>query len=311
MERPALVAIVGATGTGKSNFALDLAAALVATGTPAAVVNADAMQLYRGMDIGTAKLTLTERRGVPHHLLDVLDVREEASVAAYQRDARAAIHTIQAEHGVALLVGGSGLYVSAVLADLQFPGTDPALRARLEADLAAHGAAALHRRLAAADPETAATLDPRNERRLVRSLEVYELTGHAKAAHLPATGAPWQPHRVVHLTRPRPHLVPVLDRRVEAMWAAGLPDEVRGLLEHGLADGPTARRAIGYAQAIEQVRGVRTEADAICATQAATRALARRQENWWKRYADVIRLDATDEEARTHAIRTLIDSAVV
>jgi tRNA dimethylallyltransferase len=292
-----LIAIVGATGTGKSRFALDLAHAIAATGRPAEVVNADAMQLYRGMDIGTAKLPPAEREGVPHHLLDVLDVTDEASVAAYQSDARRTIDEIAGRDGVALLTGGSGLYVSSVIHDLRFPGTDAAIRARLERELDEVGPGLLHRRLRELDPETAANVDVQNGRRIVRALEVIELTGEPKAARLPDEPDTWRPHRIVHLRSDRATLVDRLDARAAAMWRDGLLDEVRGLIPAGLERGATARKAIGYAQALAQVRGRVGEADAIAETQALTRTYARRQVGWFKRYAEASVVDADDHDA--------------
>uniref|UniRef100_UPI0013587CFA tRNA (adenosine(37)-N6)-dimethylallyltransferase MiaA n=1 Tax=Agromyces humi TaxID=1766800 RepID=UPI0013587CFA len=222
-----LIAIVGATGTGKSDFALDLAEAFERVGRVAEVVNADAMQLYRGMDIGTAKLPLEARRGVPHHQLDVLDITEEASAAAYQPAARATIDDILARGHVALLVGGSGLYVSSVIHDFRFPGTDAAIRARLEAELAEVGPGLLHARLRALDAETAASVDAQNGRRIVRALEVIELTGEPKAARLPDEPVSWRPHRIVHLRSDRARLVERLDARAARMWEDGLLEEVR------------------------------------------------------------------------------------
>jgi tRNA dimethylallyltransferase len=292
-----LIAIVGATGTGKSRFALDLAHAFAATGRLAEVVNADAMQLYRGMDIGTAKLPPAEREGVPHHLLDVLDVTDEASVAAYQSDARRTIDGIEGRGGVALLTGGSGLYVSSVIHDLRFPGTDAAIRARLERELDEVGPGLLHRRLRELDPETAASVDAQNGRRIVRALEVIELTGEPKAARLPDEPVAWRPHRIVHLRSERATLVDRLDLRAAAMWRDGLLDEVRGLIPAGLERGVTARKAIGYAQALAQVHGRTGEADAIAETQALTRTYARRQVGWFKRYAAASVIDADDPSA--------------
>ena len=293
-----LIAIVGATGTGKSDFALDLAAALELAGRPAEVVNADAMQLYRGMDIGTAKLSLAERRGVPHHLLDVLEVTEDASVAAYQRAARGVIDEISARGAVALLVGGSGLYVSSVIHDFRFPGTDPELRAKLEAELAERGPGLLHARLRAIDAETAASVDPQNGRRIVRALEVIELTGEPKAARLPDEPVPWRDHRIVHLRSERAHLVERLDARVLDMWQRGLVDEVRGLLPQGIERGVTARKAIGYAQALGELHGRMSRAEAIAETQQLTRTYARRQVGWFRRYREAVTIDADDASAR-------------
>lgn len=293
-----LIAIVGATGTGKSAFALELAEAFARRGRQAEVVNADAMQLYRGMDIGTAKLPLDERRGIPHHLLDVLDVVDEASVAAYQREAREAIEAITARGAVALLVGGSGLYVSSVIHDFRFPGTDAEVRARLEAELAELGPGLLHARLRGIDPETAAGVDAQNGRRIVRALEVIEVTGEPKAARLPETPVPWRPHRIVHLRSDRAELVERLDARVDEMWRAGLVDEVRGLVPQGLERGVTARKAIGYAQALAELQGRMPRAEAVAETQQLTRVYARRQVGWFKRYREAVVLDAADAAAR-------------
>ena len=256
------------------------------------------MQLYRGMDIGTAKLPPAERRGVPHHMLDVLDVTEDASVAAYQSAARAVIDEIVDRGAVALLVGGSGLYVSSVIHDFRFPGTDPELRARLEAELAEHGPGLLHARLRRIDAETAASVDAQNGRRIVRALEVIELTGEPKAARLPDEPVPWRDHRVVHLRTERSRLVERLDARVLDMWQRGLVDEVRGLLPLGIEQGVTARKAIGYAQALGELHGRMSHADAIAQTQQLTRTYARRQVGWFKRYRDAVTIDADDPWAR-------------
>jgi tRNA dimethylallyltransferase len=297
-----LIAIVGATGTGKSDFALDLAESLGRAGRTAEVVNADAMQLYRGMDIGTAKLSLEERRGVPHHLLDVLEVADEASVAAYQRDARRAIDEILERGDVALLVGGSGLYVSSVIHDFRFPGTDAAVRARLEADLAVLGPGLLHARLRDIDAETAAAVDAANGRRIVRALEVIELTGEPKAARLPDEPIPWREHRIVHLRSDRAELVARLDARAAQMFEDGLVDEVRGLIPRGIEGGVTARRAIGYAQALGEIEGRMSRAEAVAETQRLTRTYARRQVGWFRRYRDAVEIDAADALARAREL---------
>ena len=293
-----LIAIVGATGTGKSDFALDLAEAFERVGRVAEVVNADAMQLYRGMDIGTAKLPLEARRGVPHHQLDVLDITEEASAAAYQPAARATIDDILARGHVALLVGGSGLYVSSVIHDFRFPGTDAAIRARLEAELAEVGPGLLHARLRAVDAETAGSVDPQNGRRIVRALEVIELTGEPKAARLPDEPVPWRPHRIVHLRSDRARLVDRLDARAARMWEDGLLEEVRDLVPRGIERGVTARKAIGYAQALAELHGRMPRAEAIAQTQQLTRTYARRQVGWFGRYRDATTIDADDVAAR-------------
>ncbi|WP_323987439.1 tRNA (adenosine(37)-N6)-dimethylallyltransferase MiaA [Microbacterium plantarum] len=297
-EAPILWAVVGATGTGKTGLSLDLAAALAARGRPAEVVNVDAMQLYRGMDIGTAKLPETERRGIPHHLFDALAVTEEAAVAWYQEVAR---HTIAAIHGRgadAILVGGSGLYASSVLFDFRFPPRDERLRAALEDELERHGAGHLFARLRAADPEAAERIDSRNGRRIVRALEVLASGGRTHGGALPEAPVLWMPRtRIIGTTVPRDELVPLLDVRVERMWAAGLLDEVEALRRQGLERGVTAGRAIGYAQALAQLRGDLSEDEAIAETQALTRRYARRQVSWFKRYDNVRRVDAREVDA--------------
>ncbi|MBN9154449.1 MAG: tRNA (adenosine(37)-N6)-dimethylallyltransferase MiaA [Microbacterium sp.] len=287
-ETPRLWAVIGATGTGKTDLSLRLVEELRRRGRAAEIVNADAMQLYRGMDIGTAKLAPNQRRGIAHHMLDVLDVTEDAAVAWYQRDARAAIDDINSRGADAVLVGGSGLYVSSVLYDFRFPPRDERTRAELEADLDRDGPGVLFARLRERDPETARRIDPRNGRRLVRALEVLAQGEATHGASLPE--APVLAHaasRLIGVEVPRDVLVPRLDRRVEQMWAAGLLDEVSGLRGRGLEGGVTARRAIGYAQALAQLEGELSEAEAIAATQALTRRYARRQVSWFRRYGDV------------------------
>ena len=282
---PRLWAIVGATGTGKTALSIELAETLAARGRPAEIVNADAMQLYRGMDIGTAKLPESERRGIRHHLFDVLEITEDAAVAWYQDAARTAIAGIHARGADAVLVGGSGLYVSSVLYDFRFPPRDESVRARLEAELEDGGAGALFARLRALDPATAERIDPRNGRRIVRALEVLELGERTHGAALPEAPVLWhEPTMIIGVSVPRDELVARLDERVDAMWRDGLVDEVRELRERGLERGVTARRAIGYAQALAQLAGEMTEAEAIAETKALTRRYARRQVSWFKRY---------------------------
>ena len=293
MSTPRLWAIVGATGTGKSDLALDLAERLRARGNPAEIVNADAMQLYRGMDIGTAKVSVGERRGIPHHLFDVLEVDEEAAVAWFQPTARAAIQAIHDRGGDAILVGGSGLYVSSVVYEFDFPPRDTAIRERLERELDMHGLPALVERLRERDPATAAKVDPRNSRRVVRALEVIEQGSSTHGAALPERPTLWHtPTRVIGLRVERSELVRRLDARVERMWADGLAAEVEDLRRHGLERGATASRAIGYAQAIAQLDGTMTRSEAIAGTQALTRRYARRQVSWFKRYPDLEWWDA-------------------
>jgi tRNA dimethylallyltransferase len=288
-----LVALVGPTATGKSALAVELARQLGGE-----VVNADSMQLYRGMDVGTAKPTAAERQGVPHHLLDVWEVTERASVAEYQRLARAAVDAVLARGRVPLLVGGSGLYVRAVLDRLEFPGTDPALRARLEAELAAAGPASLHSRLSAVDPAAAAGILPSNGRRLVRALEVLELTGRPFAATLPAPAAYYD---TVQLGLDRADLDERVAARVDRMWAAGLVAEVRALEARGLRDSPTAGRALGYQQVLARgdTPAARDE------TVRATRRFVRRQRSWFRRDDRVRWLDAAAADLPAAARRLI------
>ncbi|MFF1878758.1 tRNA (adenosine(37)-N6)-dimethylallyltransferase MiaA [Leifsonia sp. NPDC058230] len=300
-----MVAIVGPTGTGKTDLSLTLAERLRARGRDAEVVNADAMQLYRGMDIGTAKIPPSEWRGVPHHLFDVLDVTDEATVARYQPQARAAIEAVQARGAVPILVGGSGLYVSSVIFDFRFPGTDPVLREKLEADLAALGPGILYQRLHDADPAAARNIGPSNGRRLVRALEVVALTGEPVSASLPEEPVPWRPVRVLGLSAPRAELTARLDARVERMWDDGLLDEVASLIPRGLERGVTASRAIGYAQALAELRGELTRAEAIAQTQQLTRRYARRQVSWFKRYPGIEWLEYDDPELGSAALDRL------
>jgi len=297
-----LVAIVGATGTGKSELSLDLAERIADAGTPVEIVNADAMQLYRGMDIGTAKLAPADRRGIPHHLLDVLEPSEEASVARYQSEARAVIDDIVARGATPILVGGSGLYVSSVVDDFRFPGTDDAIRARLEAELAEQGPGILFERLRGKDAEAAAAIGPHNARRIVRALEVIELTGEPFGSGLP-TGETWRPTVTIGLRLERERLVPRLDARVERMWRSGLVDEVARLRPAGF--GATASRAIGYAQALRQLDGQLDKAAAIAETQLLTRKYARRQVSWFRRGADTRWLEADDPARLDAAIEAI------
>lgn len=279
-----VVVVVGATGTGKSELSLNLAERLGSGGRAAEIVNADAMQLYRGMDIGTAKVPFSERRGIAHHMLDVLDPTEDASVAAFQSDARQAIDAVLERGATPILVGGSGLYVSSVIFDFRFPGTDAVVRARLEEELAERGPGILFSRLRQLDEAAAAAIGPHNGRRIVRALEVIEITGEPFGGGLPDSGSWWRPAAIVGLTAPRQTLVRRLDARVEHMWDSGLLDEVRVLRETGL--GTTASRAIGYAQALAELEGRLSRAEAIAEASALTRRYARRQVGWFNRYAD-------------------------
>jgi tRNA dimethylallyltransferase len=292
-----LVAVVGATATGKSDLAVGLARAL-----DGEVINADSMQLYRGMDIGTAKLSVAERRGIPHHLLDIWDVTKTASVAEYQVLARNVIDDIQARGKVPVLAGGSGLYVRAALGDLSFPGTDETIRQRLEAELAVHGPASLYERLTARDPDAAAAILPSNGRRIVRALEVIELSGRPFSATLPG----YDEGRLavqLGLRVDRPELDRRIEARVERMWARGFETEVRGLPR--LREGKTASRALGYRQMLRFLDGAWTLEQAREETVRATRRFARRQESWFRRDPRVIWLSAVEGELTARALSLL------
>ena len=290
------MAVVGPTAVGKSDLGVALARRLHGE-----VVNADSMQLYRGMDVGTAKLTEDEQRGVVHHVLDVWDVTDEANVADYQRMARSAFRATWQRGAVPVLVGGSGLYVRAALDRLEFPGTEAVVRSRLEAELAAHGPAALHDRLAAVDPAAAAAILPSNGRRLVRALEVVELTGQPFTATLPEHVYAVRAVQV-GLSLPRPELDERIARRVDRMWELGLVDEVRRLAGGGLRAGRTASRALGYAQVLRFLDGEWTEQQARDETVRATRRFARRQESWFRRDPRVVWLDATEPHLTERAL---------
>ncbi len=283
-----VVAVVGPTATGKSDLGVRLALELGGE-----VVNADASQLYRGMDIGTAKLNAEGRQGIPHHLLDLLDVTEEATVAAYQLAARAVIEGILARGRVPVLVGGSGLYIRAALDRLEIPPTDPDVRERLEAELAEHGVAALGARLREADPVAAHAIDPGNGRRIVRALEVVELTGRPYSATMP-TREHVRPTVVVGLRADREVLDVRIAARTRRMWDAGLVEEVEGLAARGLRDGRTASRAIGYRQALDELDGVLTRDEAVAETYTSTRRLVRRQESWFRPDRRIRWVDVTD-----------------
>jgi tRNA dimethylallyltransferase len=288
VNRP--IAVVGPTATGKSELAVNLALELGGE-----VVNADAMQLYRDMDIGTAKVTAQERRGVPHHLLDVLDVTETASVAAYQRDARERVETLLAAGKVPVLAGGSGLYVQAVLDDLRFPGTEPAVRARLDEEAEAVGAERLHRRLAEVDPEAAAAILPSNVRRIVRALEVIEITGRPFSANLPQSGPARYGTVMIGVDREVAQLDARVDLRVERMFAAGLVDEVAALAERGLRRGKTASRALGYQQVLAAMDDDGDFDAAASATAQATRRFVRKQRSWFRRDKRIHWFDGAEE----------------
>lgn len=288
MRSPRLWVIIGATGTGKTQLSLDLAERLkLEHGVTAEIVNADAMQFYREMNIGTAKLAPDDRQGVAHHLFDVLDITIEATVAWYQPLARSLISQIHARGHDAILVGGSGLYVSSVVFDFNFPPRDEQLRGRLEREAELHGTQPLLARLRELDPRAAEAVDARNPRRVVRALEVAEL-GEKTQVTLPSDLQLWCAETmIIGVQVERTALVERLNSRVEQMWSAGLIEEVRSLIPAGIEQGKTASRAIGYAQALGQIRGELSEFEAIEQTQALTRKYARRQVSWFKRYPHV------------------------
>jgi tRNA dimethylallyltransferase len=274
-----LVAVVGPTASGKSSLAVGLAQRI----GNAEIVNADSMQLYRGMDIGTAKPSIEERGGVRHHLFDVLDVTQTASVAEFQAWARETIADCLARAVTPIVVGGSALYVRAILDRLDFPGTDPAVRQRWKAELEARGPEALHAELAARDPAAAAQILPTNDRRVVRALEVIELTGKPFTASMPPYESVFDGLTMLGLDVPRAALDVRLAARVDQMWADGFVEEVRALREQGLDDGLTASRALGYQQILAFLRGETTEDEARTATVTGTRKFARRQDRLFRK----------------------------
>jgi tRNA dimethylallyltransferase len=274
-----LIIICGPTATGKSDLALE-----VAQRYDGEIINADSMQLYQGMDIGTAKLTVEERRGFPHHLLDILKVSQDASVAQYQEQARAAIEDIRSRGKVAIVVGGTGLYIKSIVDEMNFPETDPELRKKLEDEAELLGAAELYSRLRLLDPVAAAAIEPANTRRIIRALEVIEVTGKPYSANLPSDTSLRFPDALhIGLSMERSSLAPRIEARVHRMFEQGLIAEVETLLGEGLLEGATAQRAIGYAQVIALIRGEVTQNLAIEETVVATRQYVRRQETWFKR----------------------------
>ena len=299
-----LLVLNGPTASGKSTLAVRLAQELTAAGRPAEIVNADSMLVYRGMNIGTAKPTMAERGGVVHHLIDVLEVDQVASVATFQQLARAAIADCRHRGVIPLLVGGSALYVHAIVDDFEFPGTDPAVRARLEAELDALGAEQLYRRLVERAPEAASDILPGNARRIVRALEVLELTGSWRA-RLPEWNYAIADVQQWGLELPREQLDQRIEARVQRMWADGLVAEVRGLAERGLRQGRTASRALGYRQVLALLDGELTEAEAIEQTISCTRRFARKQLGWFRRDPRIRWLPATEPGLAEHLAMTL------
>jgi len=294
---PVPVAVLGPTAAGKSALALDLAERLGGE-----IVNCDAMQLYRGMDIGTAKLPVAERRGIAHHQLDVLEVTDTASVAAYQTAARADVEAIRARGNVPVIVGGSMMYIQALLDDWSFPDTDPEVRARFEARLADLGPAALHTELAGVDADAAAKILPSDGRRIVRALEVITLTGRPYAASMPTIGAPRWGTRMLAVDRDTAELDARIAARTAQMFDAGLLGEVRALIARGLREGVTARRAIGYAQVLAHLDGEYDLDHARERTTIGTRRYVRRQRSWLRRDGRITWLGGADPDLLGRAL---------
>jgi len=304
MGQSAIVAVVGSTASGKTGLSLDLAERLGGE-----IVNTDAMAVYRGMDIGTAKLPVGERRGIAHHLLDTLSVRDSATVAQFQEWARAAVAEVRGRGRTPVLVGGSALYTRAVLDRFEFPGTDEAVRRRLEGELAALGSPMMHDRLRSLDPEAADRILVDNGRRVVRALEVVEITGRPFSASLPRLEYADPATVQVGVDIDRPTLDARIEQRVAAMFDGGLVAEVERLVGEGLAEGRTAAQAIGYREVAAHLRGELTLDDARERTVIATRRFARRQDSWFRKDPRVVWV-AYDDPARLVLALAAVTSAV-
>jgi tRNA dimethylallyltransferase len=278
-----VIVICGATATGKSDIALEIAEQIGAE-----IINADSMQLYAGMDIGTAKLSVGQRRGIPHHLLDVLSVKQDSTVAWYQQLAREQIDEIHSRNQHVVIVGGTGLYIKAVLDDLNFPDTNPEVRARLESEAEEFGSDSLFVRLQELDPAAALAIDRSNTRRIIRALEVIEITGKPFTANLPREDSSRFPDALQFgLVMEREHLGERIDLRVEKMWEQGFVEEVDVLIADGILEGSTAQRALGYSALLAMRAGHMTEVEAKEETKRSTRQYARRQETWFSRDARI------------------------
>ncbi|WP_353953389.1 tRNA (adenosine(37)-N6)-dimethylallyltransferase MiaA [Knoellia sp. S7-12] len=305
-DDPLVVAVVGPTASGKSDLALRVAETIGGE-----VVSADAMQLYRGMDIGTAKLPVAQRRGVPHHQIDVLDVTDEATIARYQREARDSIDDIRGRGLRPVVAGGSGLYVRAALDHLEIPPTDPDVRARLENEAEERGTAATYAVLSERDPDAAQAIGRHNVRRLVRALEVIEITGRPFSASMPERRH-LHPTVMIGLRPPRELLDERIDARVTQMWRDGLIEEVKGLVPQGIRSGRTASRALGYAQALAEIDGTMTQAQAQAETAQLTRRYARRQESWFRPDPRILWFDPSADtgldDALTHVEQAIADN---
>jgi tRNA dimethylallyltransferase len=306
-----LIAVVGATGTGKSELAIGIAERISKHGLKAEIVNADAMQLYKGMDIGTAKLPIPERRGVRHHLIDVLEISQESTAAEYQKLARARILELQDSGIIPILVGGSMLYVASCLNNFEFPERDQQLRAELEQELEAHGPLHMHRKLAELDEVAASRIIPENGRRIVRALEIVMLTGEPFAAALPEKTDSWQPVLEFGLRIEREALLPRLELRVVRMWELGLVEEVESLISLGFRDSKTASVAIGYAQALGQIDGELSREEAIASTVSLTQRYARRQVSWFKRDERIQWLEALNSDCLDQAMVVVDEDGIL
>ena len=302
-----LIAVVGPTGAGKSALAIEIANHIITRGGRAEILNCDSMQCYKGMDVGTAKLTLDERQGIKHHLFDFLEITDESTAAEYQQMARPLILELQDQGITPILVGGSMLYVAAVLNMFEFPARDEVLRAKLEQDLIDLGPHEMHRRLKELDPIAASRIIPENGRRSVRAIEIVTLTGEPFAAALPEVPEDWQPVLEIGINGDRDDLRARLETRVHKMWEQGLIDEVKSLEAKGIREGKTSSVAIGYAQALKQIDGVMTESEAIADTVRLTQKYARRQMSWFRRDQRIQWLDYQDPEAKAKALAMVDD----